>query len=676
MARVTPADLDRFVGVGDPQLSPDGERALFSVTRTNEKNARVSQLAEVALSGGEPRQLTSGEKGASGGRYLPDGSGILFVSSREGDRAQMYLLPSSGGEARRITDLPEGSLGEFRISPDGRRVAFTFRETHPDRTKAAAKAREEAGLSEPAWEVDDLWYRLDGDGYFGPQRYRLHTMELPAGEGFAQARLLSEASPHGEYAFDWAPDSRRLAVAHSARKDPFVETPNDQIWIYDSDGSSAMVPGLPAGEKSAVRWSPGGDLLAYAGDVDEADPWGTRNTKLYTVPVAGPQEGGEPQNLFAGTDYDLGATTLSDTKEASFGATFEWAPDGSGLYGQIGWSGATYVARIGVEGGVELLTPGGRFVGMGGLSGGRAAAVLSDGTTVPEIGVVELATGEARALTSYNAGLGIEFVRPEPFVCTAEDGQPVHGWILLPPDLAPGAKAPCAISVHGGPHAMYGDVFFHEFQTLAAAGYAVVISNPRGSKGYGEAFCAAIRGDWGNKDWLDVQAVTRWARSRAEIDPDRVAILGGSYGGYMTNWAIGHAAEAGLPPYRAAITDRCVSNLVSMAGNSDFPFNKDGYFRGVAYGDLEAIRELWRQSPISAFEGVTTPTLVIHSEGDLRCNVEQGEQVFTALRMQGVPTRFVRYPRSTSHGMSRSGPNDLRKHRLGEMLAWFGSHLK
>jgi len=146
--------------------------------------------------------------------------------------------------------------------------------------------------------------------------------------------------------------------------------------------------------------------------------------------------------------------------------------------------------------------------------------------------------------------------------------------------------------------------------------------------------------------------------------------MGGSYGGYMTNWAIGHTTD-----FACAITDRCVSNMVSMAGNSDFPFNKDGYFKGVAWGSLEKISELWRQSPIAYFENVKTPTLVIHSVGDLRCNVEQSEQVFTALQMEGVPSRFVRYPASTSHGLSRSGPPDLRLHRLGEYLAWMKQYL-
>jgi dipeptidyl aminopeptidase/acylaminoacyl peptidase len=207
-------------------------------------------------------------------------------------------------------------------------------------------------------------------------------------------------------------------------------------------------------------------------------------------------------------------------------------------------------------------------------------------------------------------------------------------------------------------------------QVFAAAGYAVVYSNPRGSKGYGEAFCGAIRGDWGNKDWDDIQAVTQWISAQPWADAERIGIMGGSYGGYMTNWAIGHSSA-----YRCAITDRCVSNMVSMAGNSDFPFNKDAYFRGVAWGNLDQISELWRQSPIAYFENVTTPTLVIHSAGDLRCNIEQSDQVFTALQMQGVPSRYVRYPGTTSHGMSRNGPPDLRIHRQREYLNWMAKWL-
>ena len=234
---------------------------------------------------------------------------------------------------------------------------------------------------------------------------------------------------------------------------------------------------------------------------------------------------------------------------------------------------------------------------------------------------------------------------------------------MKPAGFQQGKKYPAILQVHGGPHTQYGESFFHEFQVLAAAGYVVVYANPRGSKGYGEEFCDCIRGDWGNKDWQDVQAVTKSIQDLPFVDSRRIGIMGGSYGGYMTNWAIGQTHE-----YKAAITDRCVSNLVSMAGSSDIPLVPGDYWDGNNWDDVE---ELWNQSPMKYMGNVKTPTLVIHSEGDLRCTVEQGEQVYATLRLLGVPTRFVRYPRETSHGLSRNGPTDLRMHRLEQIVRWW-----
>jgi dipeptidyl aminopeptidase/acylaminoacyl peptidase len=209
--------------------------------------------------------------------------------------------------------------------------------------------------------------------------------------------------------------------------------------------------------------------------------------------------------------------------------------------------------------------------------------------------------------------------------------------------------------------------FFHEFQLLAAAGYAVFYSNPRGSKGYGRDHCAAIRGSWGGADWTDMQAVIAFMRSHKSVKAGRMGVMGGSYGGYMTNWIIGHTTE-----FAGAITDRCVSNLVSMHGSSDYLEPPDIYWEGNAWDRPEA---LWRSSPLRHLGRASTPTLIIHSEGDLRCNIEQAEQVFAALSLRGVPARFVRYPRSTSHGMSRSGPPDMRLHRLEQIVSWWRKHL-
>jgi dipeptidyl aminopeptidase/acylaminoacyl peptidase len=240
-------------------------------------------------------------------------------------------------------------------------------------------------------------------------------------------------------------------------------------------------------------------------------------------------------------------------------------------------------------------------------------------------------------------------------------------WVLRPPG-AGDKKTPAVLEVHGGPHGQYGWGFFHEFQVLAGQGYTVVYSNPRGSKGYGDEHCSAIAGDWGNKDWMDIRAVIDFMRSRPYINKRRMGIMGGSYGGYMTNWAIGHTDE-----FAGAITDRCVSNMVSMMGSSDIMEPPDGYWEGNFWDQPET---LWKQSPLRYLGAAKTPTLIIHSEGDLRCNVEQAEQVFAVLKHRNIPTRFVRYPQTTSHGMSRMGPPDLRVHRLGQILEWWERWLK
>jgi len=664
-------DLLRIVFVGDPQISPDGDRILFTRKHINDKNKYVTNLYSVDLEG-KLTQWTQGEAGVGGGRWSPDGQTIAFVSGRDKPASQIYLIPTTGGEARKLTELPEGSIGEVQWSPDGSKIAFTFRETPENRTEKAKKEREEKNVSTPPWEIDTVWYRLDGDGYFGNQRYKLIVFDVAS-----QKEVCSyDASPDGAYSFAWNPNSKELAVIHTASKKPFIDPPNAQIYRVDMHGHAWKLKGLPKGEKGAPKWSPDGKWIAYAGDVDEKDPWGTRNTKIYVVAA----DGGEPRDLTGHEDYDMATSTLSDTKEAGFGCVFEWTPDSSGLYIQVGHHGETQLGYIVVkERGTKFLTEGHHSISIGNTSsdGRRIAATFSTTKKLPEIAVIEaeLATGRLvpRVLTGFNQAFHdeIKISEPEEHWLDSTDGTKVHVWVMKPIGYKEPKRYPAVLEIHGGPHAQYGWAYFHEFQLLAAEGYVVVFSNPRGSKGYGEAHCAAIRGDWGNKDWDDVQAVLRWMQHQPYIHPGQMGVMGGSYGGYMTNWVIGHTND-----FKAAITDRCVSNMVSMAGSSDFPFNKDGYFKGVAWGNLEQIKELWAQSPIAFFEKVKTPTLIIHSEGDLRCNIEQSEQVFTALQQQGIESRFVRYPSSTSHGMSRGGPPDLRLHRLGEITKWWEKHLK
>jgi dipeptidyl aminopeptidase/acylaminoacyl peptidase len=657
---VTIEDLLKFKLVGDPQISPDGKQILFGLKTIADKFKATSHLHLVDVKTQAVSQVTQGETSCGNGRWMPD-STIVFVSTRNEKISQLFHLPASG-EARPLTKFTEGSIGAFKISPDGSKIAYTFREAHPDFSIAGTAARKEKGEGDAPLAFESTWYRLDGDGYFGEQRHKLFVLDLAS----SVSTLLNDKSAHGAYDFDWAPTSDKLAVIRSVEVDPFVTPPNDQIFILDLAGNESQLHGLPAGNKSTIKWSPKGDLLAYSGSIDLDDPWGVSNTKLYTVPLTG----GAPTDLTGHQDYDLEVATLSDTKEAAFGACMFWSNEQDGLYVQVGIRGETHLGFVPLTGGVELKTSGkfGYYLGNISSHSDLISTIVGDANTIPEVAIIDGLTGKTELLTYQNqawhneVALGIV----EEFEVTAEDGHKVHAWVMKPADFDPTQKYPGILEVHGGPHCQYGWAFFHEFQVLAAQGYVVVYSNPRGSKGYGEAHCKAIQGSWGDRDWVDIQAVREWMKLQTYIDTENLGIIGGSYGGFMTNWAIGHTHD-----FRAAVTDRCVSNMVSMAGNSDFPFNKDGYFKGVAWGNLEDIKELWRQSPIAYFTNAKTPTLIIHSEGDLRCNVEQGEQVFTALKQQGIEARFVRYPRSTFHGMSRNGPADLRIHRLNEIVAWW-----
>lgn len=660
---ITADDLLKFISVGSPQFQPKTGNILFSRGHTDEKRKGVRNLWMATEGGSEPFPFATAPGGNGPGKFCPCGSKLAFVSGRDKPSSQIYVMPTSGGEAVALTHFPEGSILEFKWSPNGEQIAVLFIEKLKEFTAAAEEDRKNNGGATPPIEIDDIWYRLDGSGYFGNNRAALYLVNASTGEH----HQLYAGDRTGNMGFDWLPDSSALIVCHSANEYPMVDRPNDQFYRVAITGEVTQIPGLKPARRSNPTVSPNGQLLAYTGNPDIHDVWGTGNEQLFIVNL----KSGTEVSLTDETDFCLGVGTLSDSKEASFSSSLFWLPDSSGLVTQIGWHGSVKVATIKLNKSVHFHTADGVVTELSDLSadGTRAAVVVSSPVALAELAVLELSTGKLSPITHFNTDLQSELHihAPEEIWVDSTDGAKVQTWVLKPEGSGP---FPAVVEVHGGPHAQYGWTFFHEFQTLVAAGYVVVYSNPRGSKGYGQGWCSAIRGNWGDKDWDDVLAVSKFAAQLPYVDSTRVGIMGGSYGGYMTNWAIGPSKM-----YKAAITDRCVSNLVSMAGSSDFPINADDYFGGKAWGDLDAIKDLWHQSPIAYFDGVSTPTLIIHSEGDLRCNIEQGEQVFHALQMQKVPSRFVRYPKETSHGMSRSGPADLRIHRLNEICNWWKKYL-
>ena len=658
---ITPQDLERIIIPSQPQVSPDGREVLFVRKQAGPKNTMTTNLWTVCTAGGTPRIMTSGDKD-SHGRWSPDGQTIAFISGRDKGRPQIRMIPANGGESRNLTDLPEGALGPFKWSPDGKSIAFAWRVADPDWTEEAKKAREDTGGSTPPRVITTSWYRLDGDGYFLQRRYVLMIVDVATGT----TRTIWDKDGIGFFSWDWSPDSRTIAVDTVCGKRAMYNWEKVQIYLINvKSGKGTPVAGLPEGPKDAITWSPDGKWLAYAGREGTDGSYSTENLELW---IFNPKKKGSARCLSHKTDLCLMAATLGDTAEVSFAASLRWSHDSKDIYVRIGTEGAQQVYRFPRRGGAaEPLTSGRAIHDPGNISDdGRVLTLMIDTpATPPEVFVMDPTTGsKPRRLTNLNGAFLKErhIAKPTSHWVKTPDGTKVQVWMLTPPTSTSARRRSTVLQIHGGPHGQYGYSFFHEFQCQAAKGMVVVYSNPRGSKGYGRDHCCAIRGAWGTADWVDVRAVIDWMRERPEVDTKRMAIMGGSYGGYMTNWAMGQTNE-----FACAITDRCVSNMVSMAGNSDFPEKPDSYFPGNPWNKPEA---LWKCSPIRFANKWKTPTLVIHSEGDLRCNVEQSEQVWSALQWRNIPSRFVRYPASTSHGFSRGGPTDLRLHRLGEILDW------
>lgn len=655
-------DLLRFRLPGDPQLSPCGRKIIYSVTWINqEKNQYESALWMVQQSK-DPVRFTGGTND-SRPRFSPDGQTVAFLSRRSG-QSQVWVMPVDGGEARQVTKI-QGGVGQFQWLPDGTGfvlVAYLAK----DGLQPEVKEQEEKDLykkyNKDVKVIDELFYKLDGVGYFLDKRAQLCVQGLQEG---AVAKQLTDWPYQVGGIADISVDCSHILFLSMRGDDYDREAWKHQLYRIPVDGGEVeLVAGGERGVGDAV-YSPDGQQIAFLAAYPE--DMGYDNVKLYLMPAAG----GEPHLLAPDFDRPFAHLGLSDLAPGA-NLPLVWAKDGQSIFAPASIDGTVQMVQVHMDGQVQQVTMGDQVVTAFSLSAtqDRVALAISTHTSPSDIYLAELAADPTR-LTNVNRELlaELELVEPERYYFQAEGGPQADGWVMKPIGFAEGQQYPAIVEVHGGPMMMYSCSFFFEFQLMAAQGYAVIFTNPRGSQGYGEGFCKAIQYEWGNLDYADVLAgVDSALEQNPWIDSERVAIGGGSYGGYMTAWAVGHTNR-----FKAAICSRPVVYWAGEVGTTDGgwlwmrrakgvrPWNDDSWYK--------------QQSPWTYVENIETPMLLEVQEGDLRCPIEQGQMLYTAVKfLNKAPIRFVRYP-NEFHGMSRNGQPWHRLHRLDQIVQWLEKYL-
>jgi dipeptidyl aminopeptidase/acylaminoacyl peptidase len=648
-----PEDVYALRSVGDPRLSPDGRRVAYVVSRTDEEgNAYRTAIWVAALDGSEePRQFTSGERNDGSPRWSPDGRWLAFVSNREGDdekkaKGQLYVLPADGGEPRKLTDGKE-SVESLTWSPDSSRIAFARRV--PDEAYEEEDDRKRAPR-----RFTRVFFKLDSVGWIGDRRKHVFVVDLDGGD----ERQLTDGDCENDNPA-WSPDGKRI-VFWSMRGErwdvEFVEALYE--LELDSEGAEPKRLSQPDESASNASFSPDGSRIAY---------------------IYAPEDGTYPHHSQIavmkadGSDRRILTASL-DRQCAPFPLAREPVWDGDRLAFAVEDGGNVHLYTVAADGSgePELLVGGEQFTGLFDLVDGVLVYTASTYDRPHE-----LFDGDGKRLTSVcdDFVAGRKLAGVERFTAKSADGTEVDAWLVRPPDFDEGKRYPVLLTIHGGPFSQYGTGFFDEVQVYASAGYCVLFSNPRGGSGYSEEWGRAIRGTgngdgpgWGTVDYEDVMGVVDTALEKYPfLDAERLGVLGGSYGGYLTSWIVGHTKR-----FKAALSERSVNHLVSAFGSSDLFWVFERQFGGPMWEDVD---EWLRMSPATYARDIETPLLIVHSETDLRCNIEQGEHLFILLRLLDKEVEMLRFP-AESHELSRSGSPIHRVQRFEAILEWFGRYLE
>ncbi len=649
-------DLFALKSVTNPQLSPDGKEAVFIETYINEdENKYVSNLFHMDLATKEVTQWTYGEDSVSSPAWSVDGSQLAFLSTRD-DKNQLYIMPAKGGEAKKVTAFENG-LTHFLWSPCGKKVWINGAVKEGKRF-TDTEEKDEKKQPEP-YRVTTMKYQMDGVGLRTQDVYhQIGVVDLASGD-------VTQFTA-GNYQHDLqavSHDGKKLVMGVNRKENLDFEF-RQPVYIVDVATKEETVLVDDNGNYGGAAFSSDDRYIAYVG-ADRSYENATQ-AKLFVYDT----EELTTQCLTESIDAPVGDYGISDHQQGVSAPAVVWTEENH-LYFQLSTMGDIRLYFASLDGAVYPASPENEHIYGYDVSkdGTFAIIAVSDAVNPGELHQLTIATGERYALTSFNEKYLEEVALVEPMAITYKSVKDwdVHGWLMKPAGYVEGEKYPLIVEIHGGPAAMYANSFFHEMQVLAAEGYGVLYVNPRGSHGYRQEFVDAVRGDYGGGDYADIMAgLDHVIAENNWIDTDRLGVTGGSYGGFMTNWIVGHTNR-----FKAAVTQRSISNWISFYGVSDIGY----YFNDWQHGaDMNDVDKLWDFSPLKYAKNVETPLLILHSENDLRCPIEQAEQLYITLKSMEKETEFVRFP-DADHNLSRTGLPNLRVARLNEIIDWFKKYL-
>ncbi len=623
--------------VSDVQVSPDGNRTAFVVATAQTEGESSEYLSQIYLSGidgGSQLQLTAGQDSSRSPRWSPDGRWIAFLTSREGS-SNVWRIPIGGGEARQLT-FEEASISAFEWSPDGSKIAFLMADPKTEDEKKAEKEKRDARVVGEGWKLTRLYVRgLSKED----ESRKLTDGNYTAGASF------------GGRPFDWSPDGHSIAFSHQP-------TPLANDWIHSDisvvDLKSGKITALSStgAAESQPTYSPDGRMLAYTVS-DDPPTWGFTRTVHLIRPSGGR------------------STPLASTFDQQPNIV-GWSRDGSRIFVSETHGTVNRVDSLPSDGsGAQKLSSPAVMTSSAALNRTRThlGFVSQDFEQAPEAYASPIDHFVSTRVSNVQELPDMDFGKSEVINWKSSDGRQVEGLLTYPASYRAGTRVPLLVVVHGGPTGVFTRSFLgnsgsYPLAAFASRGYALLRCNPRGSSGYGQEFRYANYQDWGGGDYRDIMAGVDHVIGLEVADPDRLGIMGWSYGGYMTSWVITQTDR-----FKAASVGAGVTNLMSFTGTSDVPGFVPDYFDGEYWEVFEG----WRShSAMFQVNGVKTPTLIQHGERDIRVPVSQGYEFYNALKRQGVPVKMVVYPRQP-HGIREP---KLMLDAMQRNLEWFDKWLK